>query len=152
VASNGKGSPSSGFLNYIRPQLPASLDWLSITVLLITSRYRQHRKHHSCCCFQLPMCKHACLWSCYMVMAVVQLLISRSLPSNGFTCHIPLYLRLFILNSLQVYHYFLFSKGCACDVYDRSQLPSCGSFLKVITIQLLLLLVLSSFLVRCELV
>jgi hypothetical protein len=28
-----------------------------------------------------------CLRSCYLATAVVQMLISRSLPSNGSTCH-----------------------------------------------------------------
>jgi hypothetical protein len=40
------------------------------------------------CCIQLLLWKHACLWSCDLVMAVVYLLISQSLPWNGSTCHI----------------------------------------------------------------
>jgi hypothetical protein len=51
-------------------------------------------------------------------------LILQLLPSNRSTCHIPPSLRLFIPNSLQIYRYFLFSKGCACDICDWSQLPS----------------------------
>jgi hypothetical protein len=36
---------------------------------------------------QLLQWKHACLWSCYLVTAVVYLLISRLMPSKGSTCH-----------------------------------------------------------------
>jgi hypothetical protein len=33
-------------------------------------------------------------------------------------------LRLFILNSLQMYRHFFFFESCACDVYDEPSLPS----------------------------
>jgi hypothetical protein len=52
------------------------------------------------------------------------MLISRSLLSKGSTCHTAPSLRLFILNSLQAYRHFFFSKSCTCDVCDRSRLPS----------------------------
>jgi hypothetical protein len=62
--------------------------------------------------------------SFFLCLAVVFLLISRSLPSNGSTCHIDPSLRLFVPNDLQAYRYFFFSWGCACDVCDRPRLPS----------------------------
>jgi hypothetical protein len=53
-----------------------------------------------CCCFQLLPLKHACLRSRYSVTAVLYFYISRSLPSNGSTCHIMLsILDTFLLNS-----------------------------------------------------
>jgi hypothetical protein len=79
--------------------------------------------------------KHVCLRSCYLTMAVVYLLISWSLPSNGSTYHIASALRLFVLDSLQAYRHFFFSEGCACDVCDRLHLPSRGSVLTLITLQ-----------------
>jgi hypothetical protein len=48
----------------------------------------------------------------------------RPLPSNGSVCDVAPSLRLFIPNSLRAYCHFFFSKGCACDVCDRSCLPS----------------------------
>jgi hypothetical protein len=92
--SNGWHSPSSGFPNYPRSQLPAShgsssrlslssslTDWLTdsatpptnltqLISLFITSRYGPHRKHFLCCCFQLLPCRNACLHSRYWVTAV----------------------------------------------------------------------------------
>jgi hypothetical protein len=44
--------------------------------------------------------------------------VLRSLPSNGFICYIASSLSLFVLNSLQAYRHFFFSKGCVCDVCD----------------------------------
>jgi hypothetical protein len=43
------------------------------------------------------------------------------LPSNRSIHHIAPSLRLFIWNSLQVYHHFFFSEGCDCD---QSHVPS----------------------------
>jgi hypothetical protein len=51
------------------------------------------------------------------------LLISRTLPSNGTTCHIAPSLRLFFPNSIQAYRHFFFSEDCACNVCDRLHLP-----------------------------
>jgi hypothetical protein len=65
----------------------STLNWLSLTVLLITSWHAPHRKRCSLSCFQLLPCEHACLWSCYLVMAVVYLRISQSLPSGRSPCH-----------------------------------------------------------------
>jgi hypothetical protein len=62
------------------------------------------------------------LWSCYVAMAVVTF-VSSSLPSNGSMWHVAPSLRLFVLNSLQVYHHFFFSEGCACDICNWSPLP-----------------------------
>jgi hypothetical protein len=46
AASNGGRSPSSASPNCPRAQLQHfSTDWLSLTVLLITSRQEPHRKH-----------------------------------------------------------------------------------------------------------
>jgi hypothetical protein len=59
AASNGGRSPSSGFPNCFRPQLPASNS---------SSSQRMH--------FNSPL-----------TVTLVLLLISRSLPSNGSTCH-----------------------------------------------------------------
>jgi hypothetical protein len=53
---------------------------------------------------------------CCLATAVVSLFVSLSLPSNRSVHHIAPYLRLFVL--------FFFSEGCACDVCDRSHLPS----------------------------
>jgi hypothetical protein len=38
-------------------------------------------------------------------------------------------LRLFVLNSLQVYHHFIFSKGSDCDICDLLAFLPCGSVL-----------------------
>jgi hypothetical protein len=65
-------------------------------------------------------------------------MFAKQLPSNGrlfwlrysgfqASCHIASPLSLFIPNVLQAYHHFFFSEGCACNVCDRSHLPSCGS-------------------------
>jgi hypothetical protein len=56
-----------------------------LTVLLIMYRHRQHRKH--CSSFSVFCCCHANMQSRYSVMAVVYLLILRSLPSNGSPYH-----------------------------------------------------------------
>jgi hypothetical protein len=45
--------------------------------------------------------------------------MSRSLPSNGSTCHIAPSLRLF-----EAYHHFFISEVCAYDVCDTPRLPS----------------------------
>jgi hypothetical protein len=61
---------------------------------------------------------------CCLAMATVQSPTSQLPPSNGSTCHIVTSLRLFVLNTLQVYRHFFFSERCACDVCDRPRLPS----------------------------
>jgi hypothetical protein len=61
-----------------------------------------------CCCSQSLPSNHACLRSRYSVTAVVYLLVSRSFPSNGFSCHNILFLTAnFIryLNTLIKYAY-----------------------------------------------
>jgi hypothetical protein len=119
AACNGGHSPSSGFPNYPRPQLPAShsnssqrpniscplthslthqpttlhftqLNWLHFTNYPAYNilAWIAQKTSVFCCCIQLLPWKHACLQSCYLVTAVVYLLISRSLPSNGSTCQI----------------------------------------------------------------
>jgi hypothetical protein len=55
------------------------------------------------------------------------------LPSNAYTRHIPPSFRLFVPNGLQAYRNFLFFQGCACDVCDRSHLPSRGSAFRDVT-------------------
>jgi hypothetical protein len=60
---------------------------------------------------------------CCLATGVVWLLISL-LPSNRSTCHIAPSLRLFILNSLQVYRHFFFCEGCACDICAQPHLPT----------------------------
>jgi hypothetical protein len=80
AASNGGRSPSSGFLNYSRPQLPDSNSSGSQqlnpsspqTNLLTCPAYNTlawitQKPLFFCCCFQLLPCKHACLWSHYLV-------------------------------------------------------------------------------------
>jgi hypothetical protein len=58
-------------------------------VLLITYRHVPCRKHssHYCCIQSFPW-THTRLWSRYLVTAVLQLFVSRSLPSNKPTRHI----------------------------------------------------------------
>jgi hypothetical protein len=134
AAFDGGRSPSSGFPNCPRPQLPTPLGnssqqpqqlsnslthqptdcnkstskllydwrftanrfvlrptpWGSTTrdfFLHITSRHGSRRKHRSSVAVQFLPWKHACLRSCYLVAAVLQLLISRSLSSSGSACH-----------------------------------------------------------------
>jgi hypothetical protein len=60
-------------------------NWLSLTVLLITSRQGPHRKHRSSVAAS-NFREYACLWNCYSVTAVILLFFSRPLPSNGSTC------------------------------------------------------------------
>jgi hypothetical protein len=49
------------------------------------SLHELHRKLRSIIAVQLFSWKHACLRKHYLATAVVRLLLSRSLPSNGFT-------------------------------------------------------------------
>jgi hypothetical protein len=63
-----------------------------------------------------------CLPSRCLETALVYLLNSRSLHSNGSTRYIAPSLRLFVSNGLQAYRHF-FSEGCAW-----SHLPPCSSF------------------------
>jgi hypothetical protein len=51
------------------------------------SAWTEQKTLFLCCCFQLLTCKHACLRSLYSVTAIVFMLTSRLLPSNGSTCH-----------------------------------------------------------------
>jgi hypothetical protein len=46
------------------------------------------------------------------------------LPSNGSARYSAPFLRLFVMNSLPVYHHFFPSEFCVCDVCGRSHLPS----------------------------
>jgi hypothetical protein len=63
-----------------------SHNWLnSKRVPLITSRHEPHRKQRSSLAVQLFPLEHICLRSRYSVTAVVYLLITRTLPSNGST-------------------------------------------------------------------
>jgi hypothetical protein len=125
--------------------------------MLITSRHGLRTKHRcSYCCIQLLLWKHACLRNRYLVTVVLYLIISRSLPSNDYTYHIAPSLRLFVPNSLQMYRHYFFSEGCACDVCDRSRLPSswlgshgdCSP--TAVAAPFLRPLVPSSSLIRCE--
>jgi hypothetical protein len=77
------------------------------------------------CC----LVKGTCLPSSYPETALLYLLISWLLHSNGSTCYIAPFLRLFILNGLEAYHHFFFSKGCAW-----AHLLPCGSVFIVFTL------------------
>lgn len=57
-------------------------------ILDIISGYglRRKRLFHYCCVCSLPW-KHACLWSHYLAMATVELLVLQLLPSNRSICH-----------------------------------------------------------------
>jgi hypothetical protein len=87
-----KRSPASATSFYQQQLTMAELQQFSNynckLVLLITSRHGPRRKHlfYYYCILSL-LWKHVCLRSRYLVLAVVQLLISRSLSSNGSTCH-----------------------------------------------------------------
>jgi hypothetical protein len=102
AASSGRCSPSSGFPNCPLPQLPASnssssqqlncsspltLHWLTDWP---TEWPADCPAYLSMDCtkntIHLLLWKHACLLSCSLLMAVVYLLISWSLPSNLYTC------------------------------------------------------------------
>jgi hypothetical protein len=88
TASNGSRSPFSGFPNCPGVSWSNSqLTQLHSTVLPITSQHGQHRKYRSNMAVQLLPWKHACSRSCYTPTAVIRSPISRSMPSNGFTCH-----------------------------------------------------------------
>jgi hypothetical protein len=67
-ALRGGRSPYSGFPNRPRLQLPATLDWLSLNVLLISSRHRPHNRQR--CCLTVSNCCSANMLVC---KAVVQL-------------------------------------------------------------------------------
>jgi hypothetical protein len=86
----------------------------------ITPRHGSHRKHSLYCwgVFTAPLPSNrrpivARVGSCGNVL-------TESWPSNGYTRHIA-------LNSLHAYHHFFFSEAWACNICDRSHLPSCGS-------------------------
>jgi hypothetical protein len=117
AASNSGQPPSSGFPNYVRPQLPASHSnssqrlhissslTHSLTNQLLFTSLNSARLHFTYwlaynisariakrapflgCCIQLLPWEHACLRSRYLVMAVVYFVISRSLRRNGYKCH-----------------------------------------------------------------
>jgi hypothetical protein len=91
--SNSKSSPrpnlSSPLTNSLTNQIFANFTDPSL-VLVITSRHGQRRKHHSSVAAQLlpwNCCFRVCWWCLYLTTAVVQLLISLTLPINGTTCH-----------------------------------------------------------------
>jgi hypothetical protein len=85
AAFNGGCSPYSGFPNSPRLQLQQlSTDCHFPTY--ISARIAQ-KTPFRCYCIKLLPWKRACLRSLYLVTAVVYLLILRSLPSNGSTCH-----------------------------------------------------------------
>jgi hypothetical protein len=89
LVSTVTSSPSSGFPNCPRPQLPATLDWhssqllftsltqLLVTVLLIAPRHGQYRKHGLSAAVYRTLPSNGC---CLVVF-------SRSLPSNGSECY-----------------------------------------------------------------
>jgi hypothetical protein len=72
-----------------QPTNSIQLSWFSLTILLITSQRRPHRKHRSIIAEQLVPWKHACLWSRYIVTTVVQLLLSHSCLATGLHATIP---------------------------------------------------------------
>jgi hypothetical protein len=55
----------------LRLHTEIQLNWLSLTVLLITYRHGPHRKHRSITVLKLLPWKHACLRSRYLATAVV---------------------------------------------------------------------------------
>jgi hypothetical protein len=57
-----------------------------LALLVITSRHGQHIQHRSSFSVQFFSWEHVCLRSRYSAMALIYLLIWRSLPSNGSTC------------------------------------------------------------------
>jgi hypothetical protein len=60
---------------------------VKVTGLLITPQHVPRVKHCSSVAVKLLPWNHICLRSRYIATAVLVLLISRSLPSNGSTCH-----------------------------------------------------------------
>jgi hypothetical protein len=67
-------------------------------------------------------------WECdYLAVAQKRSLFTQSFISSQSLRHIATSLRLFIPNSLQVYHHFFSSEGCACDICAWSQIPPRGS-------------------------
>jgi hypothetical protein len=117
AVSNGGRFPSPGLRNCARPQLPEShsnssqrpnvsssltdsltdwltqslkltqINWLSLTVLLITYQHGPLRKYRSMIAVQLLARKQSCLRSRYLIMTAVYLRIPALLPSNGSACH-----------------------------------------------------------------
>jgi hypothetical protein len=104
AASNGGRSPSSGFRNCPWPQLPAShsnssqrlnlnsslsnsptnqLSWLCPAYNISERTAQKTRLHYSCAI----VVETRLFAKCYLVMVVVCLLISWSLPSSGSACH-----------------------------------------------------------------
>jgi hypothetical protein len=79
-----------------------TLSTISLTVLLLTSQHKQHRKHCFIIVVQLLPWNHVCLQSRYSVKAVTYLLISWSLPSNRSTCQNKFIH--FFQSSLQILH------------------------------------------------
>jgi hypothetical protein len=70
---------------------PEQFCHIIVRIWKIENHVQEHvprRKHSSSVAIQLQPCKHACFRSNYVATAVVQLLISRSLPNNRFTYHI----------------------------------------------------------------
>jgi hypothetical protein len=101
--------------------------WL---VLCIISGHRQQRKYISQQFFHcvMQLSRGPCREHCFPVSSLV--CVRNLLPSNrhclqsGSTFYIASSLRLFVLNSLQVYCHFFFSESFACDICDRPHLPS----------------------------
>jgi hypothetical protein len=80
---------SQGYGGGIRPRLHMQFN-STLAVQIITSRHGPYRKHCSSVAVQLlpgSCFIHVCWQSCYLEIAVVQLLISRSSPSHGSICH-----------------------------------------------------------------
>jgi hypothetical protein len=107
-----------------------SNEFIAPAMLVITSRHRPHRKHCSSIDAFVFVDAGTCLPSCCPETALVYSAILRSLHSNGCTRYIVPSLRLFVTNGLED------SKGCACDICDRSHLPPHGSVKTVLTLQL----------------
>jgi hypothetical protein len=62
-----------------------------LTVLVIISRHGPYRKHRYSLAVQLFPWEHVYLWSRYLLTALAYLLISQSLPNNGYTCYSIIY-------------------------------------------------------------
>jgi hypothetical protein len=103
--------------------LPYRADMVAPIVFLIIFRYGPRRNTSFP---TVPLWAGTCLPSHCSETALVYPSISRSPHSNSCTCYIVPSLKLFILNGLQSYRHFFFSKSCACDDSAWSHLPSCG--------------------------
>jgi hypothetical protein len=93
-----------------------------LTALPVTSRHPPHIKRRSSVAVS-NCCRGYTFANRYLVATVVYLLISRSLPSNGSTCHVAPFLRLVVSISIHAQRHLFFSEGCACDVCDLPRIP-----------------------------